>query len=320
MKQVYFETSALNYLIDNISHDSLLGTRDYQRKKGFELILSPVTLWEILLTKDMLVADELVFYAQQVFTGNLLASPSEILVRYLINAYPENKTNYQIYSDSNLAKVWSDLAKDTSKNFDYSFDEVSSGAKFLRLFSKNIKYLVTKERDDSKLEMLKRLKHIIYTCFETMKEDGFLDERAANNDFDEEIYHKIGILFVLLLLVFRADIVRETDLEEFWEKSPVDSSDPTKQLVFIFENYPQLFYIGPIAEMTVMAYHQVHLEKTNRGLIFDCYHTLYAPYVHCIMTADQGFSELGSKIEHYSKRILNISESGLREVIDFEEV
>lgn len=320
MKLIYFETSALNHLIKNISHESLLGTKNHQNSKGVELIISPVTIWEMLLTKDEDLADKFIFYAQQIFSNNLLASPSEIIVRYLTSAYPENKNNYNTYSNSGLAKAWKKLVDDTTKNFIYDYDEIHGSAKYIREISKNINYLVKNGTTNNKSEVLAGLKKTIDTYYDVMKDDGFFDEKVAKNGFDEKIYHKIAILFVLLVIVLRSDIVRETDLKEFWRTSSIDENNPSDQLQYIFEKYGQIFYIGPIAEMTIMAYHQVHLDKPNRGLIFDCYHMLYAPYVNHILTADKGFYELADNIDHYNGRILYFPNMGLHEILYVSKV
>ena len=39
-------------------------------------------------------SDDLIFYAQNFFSEKLLATPTEIVIRYLTKAYPENKVNY----------------------------------------------------------------------------------------------------------------------------------------------------------------------------------------------------------------------------------
>lgn len=296
-----------------------MGTREYQREKNVEFVLSPVALWEVLLSKDEEVADEIVFYAQQVFSERLLASPSEVVVRYLTKAYPENKTNYRIDSIGGFAETWKRLANDSTRRFIFDQEELRKSAYYIRLISKNIKKIIIGSQNDLQSDFLLSLKNVIDTYYEVMKEEGVYDSRVEDNGYSEEIYYKLTILFVLLILVLRIDIVRDSDLQEFVASLPIDTDNPTEYLFYLFENYDQLFYIGPIAEMVMMAYHQVNLDKPNRGLIFDCYHNLYAPYVNYIVTADQFFSELANKVEHYSSRIAHISEIGLREVLNWDE-
>lgn len=292
MHLIYFETSALNYLIKNVSHESLLGTREYQRTKNVEFVLSPVSLWEVLLSKDDNIGDEIVFYAKQVFSEKLLASPSEIVVRYLTNAYPENKTNYRIDSIGEFAETWKRLANDTTRRFIVDPEELRKSAHHIRLISKNIRKIIIGDQGELQSDFLISLKNVIDTYYEVMKEEGVYDSRVNKNGYNEEIYYKLAILFVLLILVLRIDIVRDSDLQGFISSLPIDTDNPTVYLIYLFENYDQVFYTGPIAEMVMIAYHQVQLNKPNRGLIFDCYHNLYAPYVNYILTADQVFSEL----------------------------
>jgi len=123
LEKVYFETSAFNYLLKSIRFESFLNTRELQRRRGRQLFVSPVTLWEAMLTgKD---PDFLLFAAQNLFSEQMLAAPSEIIVRYLLNAYPENKVNYKIFTDLELGNIWGRMAHDNSVTFEYDKEKRS---------------------------------------------------------------------------------------------------------------------------------------------------------------------------------------------------
>jgi hypothetical protein len=81
--RIYLETSAFNYFADEFSLPDLELTRAYQRRKGVVFVTSPTLLWEIMLNTDRERADELLLAAQALFDPVLLATPTELTVRYL---------------------------------------------------------------------------------------------------------------------------------------------------------------------------------------------------------------------------------------------
>ncbi len=123
--RIYFETSALNHVIKNVSYDAIGDTRLYQRRRNKEFFLSPVTLWEIFASQDDTASDYLIFCAQQVFSKNILATPSEVIVRFLDHAYPKNRVNYNEFCSLPIANLWTKMSKDTSIKFEYDKDEVT---------------------------------------------------------------------------------------------------------------------------------------------------------------------------------------------------
>ena len=56
-KRVYLETSAFNFLIENVGLPKFERTRAYQRRKGVIFVTSPMLLWEIMLNSDREHAD-----------------------------------------------------------------------------------------------------------------------------------------------------------------------------------------------------------------------------------------------------------------------
>ena len=79
----YLETSAVNYLADRFIYTDAIATKDLQLTKGNIWYLSPVTLWEIMLTSDKERRERIIFYCQHLFHEKLLNSPSEFIINYL---------------------------------------------------------------------------------------------------------------------------------------------------------------------------------------------------------------------------------------------
>lgn len=304
----YFETSGFNYFLKQIDYDAFLNSRELQELRQRKIMISPITLWEIMLTSDDFNSDFLVFSAQQFFTADLLATPSELVIRYLEKAYPENKVNYPIYTDLQIGEIWSRMATDTSIKFEYDKDNLKQKTDFIRTLSKQLPAILDDahtRHDDALLQSVSRVLNVYYNC---LNEDGFLPK---NTQYDHKIIFKLVIVFVLLLMVFRQDFNSQAT-DEFWNKADIDTNNHTEMLIYFFEKYPLVFQRGPFLEMAVMAYNQVKLGKTNRGLILDCFHMVYAPYVDWIVTGDEGFEKLSNLESRYRQKLIHVKNLNIK--------
>lgn len=300
----YFETSGFNALMSVFDFDTFLNTRELNEKLDRELLVSPITIWEIMLTADDFDSDFLVFRAQNVFHKDLLATPSELIIRFLNNAYPENKVNYPIYTDLPLGDLWSKMTNNNSINFVYNKSALKERTSLIRMISKNLSSILSDSNNLKNNEFLSSLAKVTNVHYECLRDDGFLHDIL---DYEEDILFKLVVLFVLVLFVFKLDFETKT-IDKFWMDSGVDDSNPTEMLIHFFQKYPLILKKGPFLEMAVMAYNQVKLGKTNRGLILDCYHMIYAPYVDFIVTGDEGFANLKHIENRYQMKITHINE------------
>ena len=74
LRRFYFETSALNAFADGRSVQDAIATKAFQNLKGRGFYLSPVVLWEVLLTSDEIARERLINFAQHLFEPDLLRS------------------------------------------------------------------------------------------------------------------------------------------------------------------------------------------------------------------------------------------------------
>ena len=307
MTSWYFETSGFNHFLEALDFESFLNTRELQKLRGRKLYVSPITLWEIMLTSDDFNSDFLVFSAQNLFSEKLLATPTELIIRYLKNAYPENKVNYDIHTELDIGRTWSRMTTDNSVKFEYDKSKLKEKTSPIRRISKNLPSIIngSVNKDNQFLFNISKVVGVYYEC---LRDDGFL---PSSSKYNEEVLFKLVVLFAMLFLVLRLDIDSKL-IEEFWKDEGVPIDEPTKMLMHLFETYPELLKKGPLLEMAVMAYNQVMLGNTNRGLLFDCYHMIYAPYVNWIVTGDMGFDNLKGLESHYSGKIVHVSEMNIR--------
>lgn len=305
MKKWYFETSGFNHLLRSLDFDVFLNTRELQLLNKNELCVSPVTLWELMLTSDDFKSDFLIFAAQNLFSKRLLATPTEIIIRYLTHAYPENKINYDIYTDLEIGDLWSKMTTDNSVNINYDKTNLVEKTSFIRKISRNLPSIVYCNVSDSE-SWIVSLSKIVDVHYECLRDDGFL---PSTSKYDGEILFKLVVLMKMLFFVFRMDFDSSV-VEEYWKNIECDSN-PTKRLMYLDESYPELFRVGPLLEMSVMAYNQVSIGDTNRGLLLDCYHMVYAPYVDFVVTGDEGFDDLKKLESRYTNKIIHVSDMNI---------
>jgi hypothetical protein len=141
-KRFYLETSAFNFLVDNLELADIELTRAYQRRKGVIFATSPMLLWEIMLTSDLERADMMLLAAQALFDPILLGTPTELAVRYLRFAYPDNVVNYDIRSNLGWAGLWPNMTRDFQHTFVYDFVDLIEKTKPIRAISKSLTSII----------------------------------------------------------------------------------------------------------------------------------------------------------------------------------
>src|ERR1035437_7643512 len=120
MESIYFETSAANYLFDNVFSRpdcSSIKTKNLQKQKGSKWYISNITLWEIFLTKNEKRRYDLFDFSRCLFYDYLIPSPEEIIINYIKGGCPIIEKRYELKSESLFAKEWTMACK----NLNYAF-------------------------------------------------------------------------------------------------------------------------------------------------------------------------------------------------------
>lgn len=296
--RLYLETSAFNYIVDNFSLEDIEHTRAYQRAKGTIFIASPTLLWEIMLITDNEKADSMLHAAQALFDPLLLATPTEISVRYLKHAYPKNTVNYDLFSRVSWFGLWREMTTDFTKTFSFDSDNLLGKTNPIRSISRNLRSILeNRECTDDTSDLIR-----IFVA----KIHSHLSDTLHQNRVNNELA-KIIIIYVLLLLVLGADI-DNSEAQELWAEKGFGSDLDAEQLTCIFYDYPEIFFRGPLVEMATMAKLQYDAGKTNRGALHDGLHMAYAPYVHHILSNDEAFLRISKNNPHYKNRVWHLSE------------
>lgn len=319
---VYFETSAINYLLDFHSEEEIIFIRDALRLiPNRRLFLSPVTLWEIGCTRDDARRDALIRTCQVMFDEVwVYPGPMRILDHFIEEGCPKLERKQGFLDNScTLHRIWEEVSKDTSKTLLFKGSIFSEDGAWMKEISKTIGLLIKQDYQCNMLEdenamIACQMVNYIYPSVHYIREkekQGKIDERLRR-------IYKTAVLFIWSLLIMGMSI-DGYELKEFWEKRKV-SMEIVEQWGYLLAHCQDMIFRGPIAYMAVMAVNQMDI-NSNRGLYKDCLHTMYMPYCDVFFTNDKHFIELKeserngfwgriSSIKDFCRGILKSSEGG----------
>ncbi len=300
---IYLETSAVNYLADRYTWADGKATKVYHKIKDTRFYVSPVTIWEILLTNNEERKESLIHYLQNIGYEKLLNSPSEFIINYLLAGCPIVEKHYDFHSKIDIAATWLDICEHTNKTFVYDREDLKERStvflNVIKLVSKKIESigLITSE-NQNQLEdqiwldsMLRRLKGV---DFEEM------DDKAKKT-------LRISLLLVFYILCAGMEM-DSTYIKKFWDR--IGINDAHKRLDYILKNHEALIYRGPVVVPAQMAL--VQLEKggkSTRGIFWDMLHSMYLIYTRVFLTNDEHFRKLRESHDHIIfKRVAHLDE------------
>ena len=140
---IYLDTSGLNYLADNVKDFEFLSKM--KQTLNFELYLSPISLWEILLNTDDGRKDYLIYWAQFNCANNLIKSPTEIVLEFIKLDCPLRDKKQFInnpHTDMELGVTWQNIHGKIDKTIPINLDELKKKTKPIRDFSKKLKKII----------------------------------------------------------------------------------------------------------------------------------------------------------------------------------
>jgi hypothetical protein len=296
------ETSAVNHLADKYTWADAVATKGLQNTKGNIWYLSPVTLWEIMLTQDKTKREQIIFYCQHLFDERLIGSPTELIVNYINAGCPEIQKPYDFHSKLEIAEVWKDICKNPETTFEYDYEELKNRMKLFQKLSKQIDKIINRlVLDTSISDDELHIQMFINAYYESIKDD------LKHSDPDYHKVIKISILFAFYILCLEGEI-DNSPTKTYWKKFGI--SDSLDRLTFLMKMYKGLILRGPLYQMAIMAFHQISEgQKSNRGLYMDCLHVIYTTVIDRFITNDEHFKTLKEKgyFPNFLK-VLHISE------------
>ena len=296
LHRIYLETSTFNEMFERFDLNAFEITREYQRRQGVIFVASPVLLWEIMLVGDRDRADRMLLAAQLLFDSVLLATPAELIVRFLETAYPKNTVNYSFFSELELAPTWSQMTTDWRTTFEYDLEALKAKTSPFRLISKNLNAVI--EGQPCGIETVDLAAQFVAGIHLALRED--LEHWGI-----EATTAKFVILYVFLLLLMGADLAHD-EVNRFWTRLGYGAVLSQEQVTRVFIDFPEIFRYGPLLEMATMAALQFDTRRRDRGILHDGMHMIYAPYVNAILSSDPSFSVLSKDHPFYRGKVYHM--------------
>jgi hypothetical protein len=308
LHRIYFETSALNALQEQMSWEVALNTRAYQNLKGRGFYISQMVIFEILSTKDEGRREELIFFAQHLFEPILLPSPEELIITFVEAGCPKYETDRELKSAGNMAKHWQGICQDRRKTLLFDAKAVKSISDALR----TIGQLIFDFHSHQTLQVPKRdeLVGVNLSVCNILTQYDLVPKEHAH---DSRTWNHYGLVTLLIITIFCSGItVDQEPIEAFWKRRGI--IDLETRISYTFNHFPQLVSYGPFHLLALVI--DAHSDKGySRGMLFDCLHSLYAFYSDGFLTSDDHFrgmrerlpadSPIRSKIHHLDEVEIN---------------
>jgi hypothetical protein len=302
--RIYLETSAVNYMADKYHSGDAKATRIYHELKGTKFYISPITIWEILLTNDEGRREVLIQYIQNIGYRQLLNSPSEFIINYIKAGCPVVEKHYDFHTHLQIGKTWTDICDNPNKTLRVDQQSIKTASKlFLQAINHASKLieevgLITTEMEQQQPDqiwldnILRKLKGMAY------------------DDIDSETKRTLKISITLILFIMCSEMdLDNAPIKNFWKNIGIKGS--YNRLNYLLKQHEELVYRGPFVILAQMAIVQLNKDgKPTRGIFWDMLHSLYLIYTDMFFTNDAHFLKLKYSLDHpVLKRITHLSET-----------
>ncbi len=302
----YFETSAINELLNTLSNEDGLATRFLQLSKGRDWRISPVTLWEILMTADEKRRDKIIHFCQHLFSRELLPSPGELIIPYIEQGLPKSEDYRELVSNTAIADTWRDLVDNRDKCFIIDYKEITKRVKMLQTLTKDIQKII--KHHDLVIDRCSPAVHTEILLSNLVLKLNFVksDNLISKEDL---LSYKVSLHLIIVLLCAEGDLDNEI-IKMFWKKRGIFST--IDRIKYVIEELPTLVHRGPFMLMAYMAIAQAKASY-SRGVWFDGLHSIYITYADKVFTSDNHFRALRESIPEplLKMRIHHLDEVGL---------
>lgn len=288
----YLETSAINFLCEQMEEHDALATRQFQRAKGRLWLMSPVTYFEMSLTQSPDRRDKILGFSQHLLHDELISSPEELIIGFIERGCPLFDPLIKWQSAMPLADAWRRVANLSDETFDLSQEVIQNAAKLQRhLGSVAERILNSKTIDPTDWSEADHFQLVIELC------RSRLPQRQKLDFIPEEIVEPLETLtiFFVFSMFCCLNTLNPVPYQRFW--NTMNCGEPLSRLLWLLKNLPIIFFRGAFIEMALASITQ-YREKPTRGLVFDILHFVYLPYVRSFLTTDSHFNKVADLVWH----------------------
>lgn len=299
LHRVYFETSALNAYAEGRTVHDAIATKAFQNLKGRGFFLSPVALWEVILTSDEITREKLIHFAQHQFEPDLLPSPEELIVNYVKSGCPLIEPEYPLVSTGFFSGPWRDICAIKEKTLIFNAELIQKKTSVLREIARLFHQFTSfNTLDISAKPGIARLQVSVQQIL-----DRHSVIPAAYKEDYETVRHLRLVTFFILLVLCAGASLEEDVIENFWKKQGARTMQ--ERIDMVFSSFPQLVFQGPFNQIAHMAHFQ-GVGKFSRGVYFDCLHAVYSLYADMLISADEHFRIFREKLRDSAPHVSKI--------------
>lgn len=282
LKRIYFETSALNSFAEKHNVQDAIATKAFQNTRGKGWYLSPVVLWEVLLTSKEEEREKLIHFAQHLFEPDLLPSPEELAIRYIEAGCPVVEREYHLSSNGTFSAAWRDICSIKGKTLIFDPELIDLKTKTLREIGRLLhEFFKFGELDISEKPGVAGLQVSIQQLLERF---NVIPEELK--EIPEAVRHFRLVAFYIVLILCAGTSIDGQIVEDFWNRKSIFRIE--ERIEFVFSRYPELIFRGPFQQIAFMTGFQ-SANKFSRGVYFDSLHTVYSIYSDLMISADGHF-------------------------------
>lgn len=300
----YFETSAVNFLYRNWTIGDAIATKAFQEVRGRTWKLSPVTLFEILLTTDEEERERVIYFCQHLFARELLPSPEELIVEFIRAGSPVQEEERKLVSQSELAATWRYLVDNKDLTLVYEIESFVRLRDVLTTISKQVRSVM--KRKGTLVHPNEQLASLDTTLSSIVNSLSFvrLGEPISNHEVD---IYKLSVAYILYILCSELTL-DPRPVSQLWQSLKV-SDDIQFRMRYTLQHHEELIHRGPFVIMAIMTMLQA-ARPFSRGVYLDCLHATYLPYVDIIVTQDEHFRWLREEMHQHitSAKIVHVDE------------
>ena len=291
MNYIYFETSAINYLLDNYDDEHIIFVRECIKAitKG-KICLSPISMWEIACTGNEERKESLIRTCQLFFDDFVLyPDPIQIMDHFISTGCKPREPQEGFFDfEGKFEQVWREIAGDLDRTIIIGGDLRKFDKDVVKRISKLVQRLIKnkfscEESDDDYYKIACDAIEDIYPKLSFVVED--MRQGGIKPDADLE---KLALLFAHILLILGVSF-GSTDVDMFWARRNI--TETRDRLYKLVNHYNTIIHRGPLVCMAIMAKLQTGFDE-NRGLYKDCLHAMYIPYCNIFYTNDKHFLRL----------------------------
>lgn len=303
LERIYFETSALNSFADKHTIQDAIATKAFQNTRGRGWYLSPVVLWEVLLTSNETDRERLIHFAQHLFEPDLLPSPEELIIRYMEAGCPIFEHEFHLSSNGVFSAAWRDICQITEKTLIYDKQLIAQKSNALREIGRLAHDFFKFGTIDISAKL--GVANLQVSVQQLLDRFNVIPKELQENP--DAIRHFRLVAFYILVILCAGASIEGPTIDEFWGKRSINRID--ERIEFVFSMHPELVLRGPFQQIALMTGFQ-SANKFSRGVYFDSLHTVYSIYSDLMISADGHFRTFRNELakQSFDTKIRHIDE------------